>query len=86
MSRTICDFHKVMQFEELSKLTAEQLAEEDSVHLRTHSPNPLLWIFGIVSGMLLRFYFEEITIDEIRISEDPFFGRDRGLLRALQKA
>ena len=30
MSRTICDFHKVMQFEELSKLTAEQLAEEDS--------------------------------------------------------
>ena len=30
MSRTICDYHKVMQFEELSKLTAEQLAEEDS--------------------------------------------------------
>ena len=25
--------------------------------------------------MRLRFYFEEITIDEIRISEDPFFGR-----------
>ena len=25
-----CDYHKVMKFEELSKLTAEQLAEEDS--------------------------------------------------------